>query len=256
MIPFDTHIHTYPFSQDAHQSITDVVGMNATSHYGYVITEHMDYNYVGKMNFEFKPEEYFKLYSPYRNDRFLLGVEMGLQPDNFDKIAKALSNYPFDMVIGSIHTVGGDIAHKEYYDKLTKNESYTNYLVRILECLENFHDFDTLGHIDYICRYSPYDDPELHVSEYKAALVAIFNFLIDHNMCLEINTRRLDTKTGFDTLNEIMRLYAFLGGRLVTVGSDSHKVENLSKNFDKAEKIIAEHGFTPVYFKERKRIEM
>jgi len=256
MISFDTHIHTYPFSQDSHQSIHEVVGSNATSKYGYVLTEHMDYNYVGKMSFEFSPEEYFKTYLPYRNNRLLLGVEMGLQPDNLSKVAAAISKYDFDMVIGSIHCVGGDIAHLEYYDRLHKSEAYTNYLVRILECLEAYHDFDTLGHIDYICRYAPYSDPELHVSEHKAAFVAIFNFLIDHNMCLEINTRRLDSKVGYETLNEILRLYAFLGGRLVTVGSDAHKTENIAKNFDTAEKMIQEHGFTPVYFKERKRIEL
>ena len=84
---------------------------------------------------------------------------------------------------------------------------------------------------------------------------AIFSLLIDHDIRLELNTRRLGSKQGYDTLNEILRLYAFLGGRYVTVGSDSHRVENLSVNFDAAQKLIAEHNLIPVYYKGRKRME-
>ena len=256
MIKFDTHIHTLPFSPDSHQQFQDILNANASSPYGYVLTEHMDYNYPGKQIFEFDPKEYFQNYGPFHSDRLLLGVEMGLTPNNSSKIAKTLSDYPFDMVIGSIHVVEDqDIAFPAYYEQYHKHEAYQRYLVKILDCLEKFHDFDTLGHIDYICRYSTYDDPELHVAEHKAALEAIFNFLIDHDICLEINTRRLGSKQGYDTLNEILRLYAFLGGRYVTVGSDSHRVENLSVNFDAAEKLITEHDLVPVYYKDRKRVE-
>ena len=255
MIQFDSHIHTYPFSQDAKQDIVSVLNAHANSSYGYILTEHMDYNYTGKICFEFNPKEYFEKYGPYRNDKFLLGVEMGLQPDNYGKIEQTLSQYSFDMVIGSIHTVGEDIAYPAYYEKMSKIEAYQRYLVRMLECLEHYHNFDTLAHIDYICRYSTYEDPEMHVADHRAALAAVFQQIIDQDICLEINTRRLGTENGYDTLNEILRLYAYMGGRLVTVGSDSHKIENLACNFDKAEKLIKEHNLVPVYFKNRKRIE-
>ena len=255
MIPFDCHIHTYPFSKDAKQDIMSVLNASVTSPYGYILTEHMDYNYTGEMNFEFNPREYFEQYSPYRNDRFLLGVEMGLQLDNYEKIERTLSQYPFDMVIGSIHTIGEDIAFPSFYATRSKQEAYQNYLIRMLECLEHYHNFDTLAHIDYICRYSTYEDPEMHVADHRAALAAVFQQLIDHNICLEINTRRLGTEDGYNTLNEILRLYAFVGGRLVTVGSDAHKVENIGCNFDKALKLIQEHNLVPVYFKNRKRID-
>ena len=256
MIKFDTHIHTLPFSTDSHQRMQEVLSANASSPYGYIITEHMDYDYPGDMVFHFDPKEYFEAYGPLRSDRLLLGIEMGLTPENTSQIAKTLSEYPFDMVIGSIHVVDDqDIAFPDFYDLYHKREAYQRYLVRMLECMEKFHDFDTLAHVDYICRYSTYEDPELHVAEHKAALEAIFNFLIDQDICLEINTRRLGTAQGYNTVNEMMRLYAFLGGRYVTVGSDSHRVENLSMNFDAAEKIINEHGLIPVYFKNRKRME-
>lgn len=255
MIKYDTHIHTLPFSTDAHQQLPDVLAAASSGPYGFTITEHMDYNYPGDMVFEFDPQKYLASYGPYRSDKLLLGIEMGLTLNNTAKIAKTLSKYPFDIVIGSIHVVEDyDIAFPDFFDKYHKHEAYQRYLVQMLDCLEQFHDFDTLAHVDYICRYSPYDDPELHVAEHKAALEAIFNFLISHDICLEINTRRLGTPQGYNTISEMLRLYAFLGGRYVTVGSDAHKAENLSMNFGIAEKLIAEHHLIPVYFKERKRM--
>lgn len=256
MIKFDTHIHTLPFSTDSHQQLQDVLAAASTSPYGCIITEHMDYGYLGDMVFEFNPRKYLDTYGPFRNDRLLLGIEMGLTRNNASQIKETLSEYPFDMVIGSVHVVANfDVAFPGFFKEYHKHEAYQRYLVQILECLQEFHDFDTLGHIDYICRYSPYEDPELHVAEHKAALEAIFNFLIAHDICLEINTRRLGTIQGYNTLSEILRLYSFLDGRYVTVGSDSHRVENLSVNFDAAEKLINEHHLIPVYFKNRKRME-
>ncbi|MCR4955274.1 MAG: histidinol-phosphatase HisJ family protein [Lachnospiraceae bacterium] len=256
MIKYDTHIHTYPFSQDSHQRVEELMKINNHHPYGMILTEHMDYNYSGSdIKFEFNPKEYFASYLPYRNDRFLLGVEMGLQMDNLDSVKRTVDSYPFDMVIGAIHCVNGDIAFPDYYNNKSKQEAYSRYLDTMLSCIERYHDFDTLAHIDYMCRYATYDDPELHVCDHRLALEAIFNFIIDHDICLEINTRRLGTENGYQTMNEILRLYHFLGGRYVTVGSDAHYVENVSMNFDKADCLIRAYNFIPVYFKERKRME-
>lgn len=254
MIQFDTHIHTYPFSQDSHQTIEEVLSAQKASNYGFTLTEHMDYLYKGSIDFQFNPEEYFKKYSSYRSEQFLLGVEMGLTKENIALVKNTLKNYPFDMVIGSIHTVKEDIAYPSFYEGITKQDCYDNYLHAMLNCLKDYTDFDTLGHIDYICRYSTYDDPELYVSDHKELLSAIFSALLEADICLEVNTRRLNTQTGIDTLSEILRLYASLGGRKVTVGSDSHRIENLACNFDAAEKLIVEHQLVPVYFKNRKPV--
>lgn len=254
MIYFDSHIHTYPFSSDSHQTIEDVLNAHKTSNYGFILTEHMDYLYKGNIDFQFNPEEYFAQYAKYRSDRFLLGVEMGLTKENIALVKDTLEKYPFDMVIGSIHTVTEDISYPSFYEGISKNDCYQNYLYAMLNCLKHYTAFDTLGHIDYICRYSTYDDPELHVHEHKELLTEIFRTLINADICLEINTRRLDKPVGIDTLSELLRLYSSLGGRKVTVGSDSHRTDNLACNFDQAEKLISEHRLVPVYFKDRKPV--
>lgn len=253
---FDTHIHTLPFSPDAHQTIDEVLEVAKSCPYGMCLTEHIDYGVSGNLIFEFDPEEYFKKYRLYRSDKLLLGVEMGLIPGELNHVKETVDKFPFDMVIGSIHVVNGyDIALKEYYHTHTKDEAYAKYLDAMIDMIRKYHEFDTLAHVDYVCRYCDYEDPELYVSDYKEALEAVFSFLIENNKCLELNTRRLNNKTAIDTLREIMRVYHHLGGRYITVGSDAHYSKNIAVNFKEAEKMINEFNFIPVYFKERKRIE-
>lgn len=257
MIKFDTHIHTYPFSCDSHQKIDAIMSTNAKSQYGYILTEHMDYDYPIEGKFQFNVDDYFEQYHAYRGERLLLGVEMGLTTTNLEKVGRTVDKHQFDMVIGSIHCVGDeDIAFPDYSERYSKKEAYSKYLTAMEECLEKYHDFDTLAHVDYICRYSKYSDPELYVCDHREALSAIFSFLVEHDICLELNTRRIATENGFRTVNELMRFYAYLGGKYVTVGSDSHYIENLSMNFNLAEKILKDNKLIPVYFKNRKRIEM
>lgn len=258
MILFDTHIHTHPFSPDSHQKIEEVFEKHAKSPYGFVITEHMDYGYEGPMSFEFDPKEYFATYEKYKSDKFLLGVEMGLTAQNLKQVKKTIQEYPFEMVIGSIHCVDGgvDLALPEFCKKYHKEEGYRRYLEVMYDCVKAMPEIDTLAHMDYVCRYVNYEDPELHVSEHMDALTAIFNTIIDNDISLEINTRRLGDEQAYHTVSELLRLYASLDGRYVTVGSDAHKPENIAMNFDKAEKLIAEHHLIPVYYKNRKRMEV
>ena len=187
MIKFDTHVHTLPFSPDSKQSISEVLNQQSKLPYGIILTEHMDYNCPSNMLFEFNIEEYFKAYGHLRNDKLLLGVEMGLQEICLDKIANDIETYPFDMVIGSIHTIGRDLAYPDFYVGKSKAEAFHVYLDTMLTMIRKFPHFDTLAHVDYICRYCPYPDPEIYISDYMEPLTAIFDELISKGISLEIN---------------------------------------------------------------------
>ena len=254
MIKFDTHVHTLPFSPDSKQTIDNVLERHAQLDYGIVLTEHMDYDCPSDLLFEFNIDEYFNTYGHLRNERLLLGVEMGLQESCLDRIQQDITNYPFDMVIGSIHTIGRDIAFPQFYNAKTKYEAFRIYLETMLKLIKRFPHFDTLAHIDYISRYCPYKDPEIYVSEFKEILTAIFDELITLDISLEINTRRLHQPDAFACAQELYRLYSNRGGKYVTVGSDAHNPLALTTNFDIAEEIITENNFIPVYYKKRQRI--
>ena len=42
---------------------------------------------------------------------------------------------------------------------------------------------------------------------------------------------------------DILRRYKELGGELITIGSDAHKVEELGRGLDRAEEVLREAGF-------------
>ena len=255
MIKFDTHIHTLPFSPDSKQVLSDVLEKQKNFPYGMILTEHMDYDCPSNLLFEFDINEYFNTYGPLRSEKLLLGVEMGLQEICLDKIARDIESHPFDMVIGSIHTIGTDIAFSHYYQGKTKEEAFRIYLETMLSLVKKFPHFDTLAHMDYISRYCPYEDPELYVDEYKELLEEIFDTLISNDISLEINSRRLHRPECFQSAMNLFKLYASRGGKYVTVGSDAHYPDALGVNFDKAREIIDACGLTPVYYKNRKRME-
>lgn len=76
---FDTHMHTSPFSTDAGMKLPELLKRKQETGLGIVLTEHMDYDFPPPLVYEFCTDDYFKTYSPYQNETFLLGIEIGLQ---------------------------------------------------------------------------------------------------------------------------------------------------------------------------------
>ncbi len=252
---FDSHIHTLPFSADGHQTMEEVLERQKELPYGLITTEHIDYDANNEFVFEFDPDEYFKERSSLRSDTYLIGVEVGLQLKCLEKNKKLISSYPFDQVIGSIHVVEDmDLAFPPLYEKHSKNEAYRRYLNTMVENIMAFDDFDTLAHVDYVCRYAVYPDNELYVSDYLDTLTIIFNHIIEKDISLEINSRRLGDSKAVNSLNEIIRLYKSLGGKYVTIGSDAHRPAAISQHLDKAIEIAKNNDLSICYYKNRKRI--
>jgi histidinol-phosphatase (PHP family) len=222
---------------------------------GIIITEHMDINYPDPLRFCFKVEEYFKTYEKYRGDKLLLGMEMGIRPDCLEENKRLQDNYKFDYIIGSVHLVNGiDIYDLEFYEGRSKHEAYEEYFTVMLECLRG-HDFiDSLGHIDYITRYARVSDPEIYYRDYAYLIDEILKLLVKNDKALEINTRRLIDKKVMSNVLEIYKRFGELGGKYVTLGSDSHKCDDIGKNFKEAEEIAEICGLNIVHFKERKMI--
>ena len=86
------------------------------------------------------------------------GIELGLQDWTLEKSVAIANDYPFDFVIASIHMVNGeDPYNRIYFNSRDKLKSYTDYYATILDVLKDYDDFNVLGHLDYLRRYSPYE---------------------------------------------------------------------------------------------------
>lgn len=249
---FDCHIHT-KFSTDSNMTIEEVIAKSQALGLGAIITEHMDYNFPRSGEFVFDFEEYFNEYEKYRNDKLLLGIEMGMRPDCLEQNTHLSNSFNFDYIIGSIHFMNGrDLYEGGTYEGRTKKEAYEEYLESMLGCVTKHNYFDCLGHIDYISRYSTFGDKELYFNEFSDLIDEILKTLILKDKSIEINTRRFGEKIAIKSILAICRRYYELGGRNAVLGSDSHRAESIGANFRLAYEIAEASGLKLVYYKSRK----
>lgn len=252
---FDTHMHTIPFSTDSGMVFSDLLKVQKEKNLGVILTEHLDIAFGDPSAFYFDPDTYFKELSPYRNDRLLLGVEIGMTADTNGRNREIARSHPFDMVIGSIHFMRGkDIYYPEFFAMFPgKKEVFSEYLDTMAEMISAFDDFDTLGHIDYIGRVAPYPDPLLYYEDYPDRFDRVLQLLIDKDKSLEINTRQFDKPQAVAALKTICQRYHTLGGRYVTVGSDAHTPAAVGAYLQEAYSLAGECGLTPVIYRNRQR---
>lgn len=252
---YDTHMHTSPFSTDSPMLIEEVLKKQKELSIGIVLTEHMDFGFPPPDEYHFHPVDYFEAYQPYRNDTFLLGTEIGMQTHVLNQNIDFVRSHPFDMVIASIHAVNGyDLYYQDYFQSMgNKKQAYRTYFQTMLENIQLFDDFDTLGHIDYICRKAPYKDSELYYSDFPDEIDLILKTILQKEKVIELNTRRLGKQNTIDAIMPIYKRYHQLGGQYITIGSDAHNAAAIGFGLDIATEFAAECSLTPVYFKNRKR---
>lgn len=173
------------------------------------------------------------------------GIEIGLQPHVLTENSDIIQSNPFDFVIGSVHIIDRlDPYAGNYYEGKTKEESYQHYYQEILNLIEKYNNFDVLGHLDYIRRYSPHPySSEDHTLSYDL-IEQILRTLIDKGKGIEVNTSgyRHISKCPLPSFS-IVKRYRELGGEIITVGSDAHKTKYLGYEIKTAIEEIKKCGF-------------
>ena len=247
---FDCHTHT-KFSADSEMLASDAIYRAKNLNLGIIFTEHFDYDVPGEYDFTFDPKKYFNEYKNLRGEKIRLGVEVGLRKSAREINKNFIDSADFDLVIGSIHLVDNfDIYYPEFFEGKDKNTAYKKYFAAMIEETA-VEDFDVLGHIDYICRSAPYENPALDYENFKSEIDEVLKIIVEREKILELNTRRLDKQSVLKELLPIYRQYKNLGGKFITIGSDAHKVENVGKNFQVALNFAEELNLTPVTFSRR-----
>ena len=249
---FDSHSHT-SFSADSDMTAEDALKAARARGLGIVFTEHLDVDFPGELDFSFDPAAYWKQYEPLRGDNLHLGIEVGMQAGTAEASRAFVTRAPFDLVIGSVHLLRGiDIYEKECFEGREKDELYREYFRTMAEMIA-CHDFiDVLGHIDYIARTAPYENPELSYGAFADEIDAVLRTAVAQGVVLELNTRRLGSRRALKELAPIYARYHELGGRYVTLGSDAHGADAIGANFAAAEDFARAMGLSIVMFFARK----
>ena len=251
---FDSHIHTC-FSADSEMTATEALEAAKRQNVGLVFTEHIDFSYPGAKAFLFDPLEYWQAYEKLRGDSLSLGVEVGLVPGEAERAAAFVAAVPFDEVIGSIHLLDGrDLYERDTYENRGQDETYRAYLALMAAMVRANPFIDILGHIDYIARYAPYEEPGVRYDCWPDEIDSVLRAAIAADIVLELNTRRFADRLAMKELVPIFRRYRELGGRAITLGSDAHAPDAVAAHFALARDFAEACALAIVTFRERRPV--
>ncbi|NFF69305.1 histidinol phosphate phosphatase, partial [Clostridium sporogenes] len=220
---------------------------------GIIVTEHMDLGLKDENKFCFHVPSYFEQYNKYRSDKLLLGIELGMERDLIEEGKEVINSGEFDYVIGSIHLIDKiDLYLDEFYKDKSKGEAFHIYFKNMSYNLAQYDFVDSLGHIDYISRYASYEDPEISYDIFKEDIDEVLKVIVEKEKSMEINTRRLNDKRATTNLVKIYKRFYELGGRTVTLGSDSHNFKDIGNRLSLGKEIADYCNLKIVYYKNRR----
>ena len=181
----------------------------------------------------------------------LIGLEIGQASNNFQLCEKLIEKYPFDFILGSVHTPRGfreDIKEIEY-DKLDVYEFMNNYFDELTD-LAKWPGCDSLAHITCpMRRIQGVYKIDFDYDKVSDSLDRLLLTIIENNKSLEVNTSGLRQDIGLMIPEErIIRRYKELGGQYITIGSDSHSAYDVGAGVEEAMSAIKECGFDKVTF--------
>ena len=236
----DMHTHS-KYSIDATDSIESMcLGAISKGFKVLCITDHVDYN-PNDIGFKyFKVEEFIletdKCKKQFTKDLILLrGIEFS-EPHLYVKELENLSIYDFDVILGSIHMLGDVfVGHRELLEAYQHEEIEKQYY-SMVEKTVNYGHFDVMAHLDFPKRYyKTSTNSELYIN-------TILKLLIKKDIALEINTstyRKGINRNESMPSQSIIEKYIDLGGKKLTVGSDSHSSTDIGADFSKVELFLS-----------------
>jgi len=242
----DYHVHTYysddsevPMEQMVEQAIS--IGLDEIA-----FTEHVDYGVKTDLNCNY--EKYFNeielMKQKYKNKLSIkAGIEFGVQVHTINLFEQDFKKYPFDFVILSNHQIDDkEFWTYEFQECKTQSQFQNAYYEAIYEVVQKYKNYSVLGHLDMIKRYDKYGDyPDENII---GIVTKILKQIIADEKGIEVNTSCF--RYGLKDLTPsktILKLYYNLGGKIVTIGTDSHNKDYLGRNIIQVKDILKEIGF-------------
>ena len=237
----DNHIHS-TISTDAHNTMTEMAlasyekGVRALCFTDHCDLDHFKTGIPDPQCFDMRDEmnEMFaqaKRAVPSDMELFL-GLELGEGNHDVDRMREIASSPELDFILGSLHNLSGekDFYEMEFPDSAYCREVLERYMDELIE-LAALPYFDVMAHIGYPVRYMRRRcDPQMKfgMRDYGDRLDVLLKILIQNGKGLEINCSGLRDEYMLETMpeTEVLRRYRELGGEIITVGSDAHRVSD------------------------------
>lgn len=243
----DYHVHSN-FSDDSTYPMEEVIkhaislGMEEIC-----FTEHTDYGMRNDQICDFPAyfQELARCRSLYAQQISIkAGAEFGMQVHTIPEYEETFSSWSFDFVILSCHQVNNlEFWNQNFQKGKTQKEYNDAYYQEIYEVMKRYDHYSVLGHLDAIkrddrCGSYPFEHS-------KEMITKILKHAIAHGKGIEVNTSNFRYQLpDLTPCQDILKLYYELGGRILTLGSDSHKEEHLAAHFPEVISELKHIGFT------------
>lgn len=257
----DYHVHT-EFSDDSIYKMEDVVkdaislGIDELC-----FTDHVDYGI--KVDWDEGKEivyrhgqplanvdypNYFEtiklLQAKYKNQIIIKkGMEFGIQTQTITQFEKLYNKWSFDFIILSCHQVDNkEFWTQDFQNGRTQEEYQARYYEEIWNVINKYKNYSVLGHLDLLKRYDL--QGEYPFEKIQPMVERILKKVIEDGKGIEVNTSSFHY--GLNDLmpsRNILKLYHELGGKVITIGSDSHKKEQLGAHIEEVKQELKNIGF-------------
>lgn len=244
---YDYHTHT-SYSDDADTPIAELIetavqlGIKELA-----ITDHYDPGYTDPefpfdLDFASYQKSLLEMSARFKDQiKLVKGIEIGIMDSEFAKCSAAVSQFSYDFVIGSFHSLHQDPIYNYDYSTADKPALLESFYIYVYECLKTYKDYDVVGHLSIIDRYIG------KIYDYRTLMDIIDEILktiIYDGKGLEINTSNFRYRMGiWLPREEILRRYKELGGEILTFGSDAHVPGGLLDHFEEAQALARNIGF-------------
>ena len=254
MFMIDMHVHTDD-SPDADIPAGELVvrgmdiNLSGVGFVAHVDLDPDDYCYGG-----FEESTYnrsIELAREKSGERLLIlkGIEVG-EPHIYGEKVKSIVEYSnYDFITGALHSLAGIgmVLGSEVYADADPLSIVEQYYVETLQIVEEA-DIDILAHMGLFRRGLAlaglkHDFNELEL--WPDTIRRILETIIDRNIALELNTSGLRRKENITYPTPfILAQYKKMGGRLITVGSDTHREPYVFFGLKEGKMLLEETGFT------------
>lgn len=182
----------------------------------------------------------------------VLGLEVDFFPDSIDRVIEFLDPYPWDVLIGSVHWIGGwtiDTSSTVYeFEQRGIEKAWSEYF-ELETALAQSGAVDVLAHVDVIKKYGyrPAEEPR---AEYRQVAHAA----AETGTAVEVSSQGLRKPA-----NEVYPSPVFLdefhaAGVPITLASDGHLAEEAGWGHDQVVTAARAAGYTSrLRFEKRKR---
>jgi histidinol-phosphatase (PHP family) len=173
------------------------------------------------------------------------GLEFGFFDGCEKHFAKVQSKFPIHFRLGAVHSIDNlCICHRQEAAKLFSKMTLTQMADRYFEILDKCAAtglFDCMAHLDIYRRFGlEYYGEEINTI-HRGRIEKLFQTMLMHDTGFELNTSAIrHGHMEYYPCMEIVNMARVAGVRLIALGSDAHRPDDLALDFEAASAVAYE----------------